>query len=236
MAFNSSGNVGIARVPSYRLDVNGNIRVNTTIYSSDFRLKKEIMPLSTNQIDRLNLLHAKSYYMTDIDSSEINFARMRYGFVAQDVNEVYPELVYSDKDGILGIDYVSIIPLLTEKIKLQDQNLKNLKAKIEYIMENMNIMNPANSNLENESKLYQNIPNPYNRFTIIPFRINPNALSAKILISSTNGQIVKEYQISKYDILFELSSEDFAEGLYYYSLVVDDKLIDSRLMMVSSLK
>lgn len=30
--------------------------------------------------------------------------RVHYGFIAQEVKEIYPELVYEDKDGILGID------------------------------------------------------------------------------------------------------------------------------------
>ena len=45
MTFNSNGYFGIGRTPSYELDVNGSMRVNTTIYSSDKRLKLNINPL-----------------------------------------------------------------------------------------------------------------------------------------------------------------------------------------------
>ena len=60
MTFNSNGYFGIGRTPSYKLDVNGSIRVNITIYSSDERLKSNISPLS-DQTNNLFKLKSVSY-------------------------------------------------------------------------------------------------------------------------------------------------------------------------------
>ena len=59
------------------------------------------------------------------------------GFLAQDVQKIFPELVYADKNGILSIDYIALIPVLVESLKelnakvdaLQKEN-DDLKAKV----------------------------------------------------------------------------------------------------------
>lgn len=49
---------------------------------------------------------------------------LQYGFIAQEVKEVYPDLVYEDPDGLLSIDYTGFIPILVDA-------MKDLKAKVE---------------------------------------------------------------------------------------------------------
>jgi len=52
--------------------------------------------------------------------------RSRLGFLAQDVQKLFPELVETDKDGYLYIDYVGLIPILVESIKEQQQQIDDL--------------------------------------------------------------------------------------------------------------
>jgi hypothetical protein len=63
------GTIGINRDPdsSFKLDVNGNIRVNTTTYSSDQRLKTDIN-LTTNSFDKIKQIQGVSYKMIPDDS------------------------------------------------------------------------------------------------------------------------------------------------------------------------
>lgn len=51
-----------------------------------------------------------------------------YGFIAQDVQKVLPELVREGKDGYLAVDYIKIIPFLFEKVKQLTIELEDLKA------------------------------------------------------------------------------------------------------------
>ena len=53
--------------------------------------------------------------------------------MAQEVQKVYPELVYADKNGILSVDYISMIPVLVESIKEQQIVIIELKAAIEEL-------------------------------------------------------------------------------------------------------
>lgn len=41
----------------------------------------------------------------------------RYGFIAQDIKKVCPELVHTDKDGYNYVDYIGVVPILVEAIK-----------------------------------------------------------------------------------------------------------------------
>ena len=92
---------------------------------SDMRKKKNILynNISSENLDKIDI--AQFNY---IDSSE-NYI----GFIAQDIEEYYPELINKDKDGYLSIKYLEIIPLLL------DYN-KNLKKKINKIEEKINFL------------------------------------------------------------------------------------------------
>lgn len=144
--FKSTGNVGISNSsPSYRLDVNGDVRATSFITSSDARLKKNVVPLS-NALTKLNSLNGVKYnYRNDItvkrispidDTSyeepvvDVKEDRVKLGLIAQNVAEVLPELVYEDQDGYLGVDYVALIPVLIEAIKDQQVQINSLKEEI----------------------------------------------------------------------------------------------------------
>ena len=58
------------------------------------------------------------------DEQASMFQRKHYGLIAQEVQELYPDLVYEDDNGYLSIDYIGLIPLLI-------QSVKELNAKIE---------------------------------------------------------------------------------------------------------
>ena len=46
-----------------------------------------------------------------------NIIQKQFGLIAQDVQVIYPELVYQDPEGYLAINYTGLIPLLIESIK-----------------------------------------------------------------------------------------------------------------------
>ncbi len=56
-----------------------------------------------------------------------NLERNRYGFVAQDLKNIFPELVEEDENGYLHVDYMGLIPVLVETIKEQQQQLATLR-------------------------------------------------------------------------------------------------------------
>jgi prepilin-type N-terminal cleavage/methylation domain-containing protein len=103
------------------LTVNGDGQFNqlsavTFIYTSDMRVKKNIIPL-TNSLDRINQLHGYSFNWKKDNQSDI-------GLVAQDVQKIYPELVHATADGKLGVEYGNLVAPMIEAIKeLRQQNI-----------------------------------------------------------------------------------------------------------------
>lgn len=130
--------VGINRDPdvSYKLDVNGNIRANTTVYTSDRRFKTDINNLNA-AIEKIKQMQGVSYKLSGDDQQPLNAGQTgknkQFGLIAQDLRLIYPELVYEDTKGYLSVDYVSLIPVLIEAIKEQQGQIDDLKKKIEEI-------------------------------------------------------------------------------------------------------
>lgn len=106
-------------------------------YASDSRLKKDISSLEQSQVDQLLKLRGVSYEYK-------HQAGKQLGFIAQEMQEVFPELVSEDKEGYLSVNYTGLIPVLTEAVK--DLNNKNeaLEARVlhlEQLLLNANTLN-----------------------------------------------------------------------------------------------
>ena len=84
--------------------------------NSDRRVKKNFLPISNALEKTLQLRGLMYHYKTDADTDP-----RRVGVIAQDVQRVLPEAV-TEHDGILGVKYTDLIPLLIEAVK----ELKNV--------------------------------------------------------------------------------------------------------------
>jgi hypothetical protein len=86
--------------------------------TSDRRLKERLQKIST-PLETLDKLKGVYYYWTKESQRKHNYdARRHLGFLAQDVGEALPEAVDTIKEGqYLGVDYTSVVPLITEGIK-----------------------------------------------------------------------------------------------------------------------
>ncbi|MBK8495244.1 MAG: tail fiber domain-containing protein [Chitinophagaceae bacterium] len=56
------------------------------------------------------------------------------GFIAQEVEKVFPELVVTCKDGYKAVDYSKITPVLLEAIKDQQKQIDELNRKVEKLI------------------------------------------------------------------------------------------------------
>lgn len=109
---------------------------------SDSRLKKDIIPI-TNGINTIMKLNPVTYFKkANIDS--IDYSKHENGFIAQELREIIPFIVYEGKDKYktLSVNYTSIIPLLTkgmqeQQIQLDEQakEIALLKAQIAQLLE-----------------------------------------------------------------------------------------------------
>ena len=103
--------------------ISGTVTATGAIYSSDERLKDKISSICTCKLDKVSNIKLKEFCLKSDDSK-----RQRYGVIAQDLqNAGLGNLVEVDKDGYLGVDYISFLIL---KIAEMDNEIKKLKNTI----------------------------------------------------------------------------------------------------------
>ena len=59
------------------------------------------------------------------------------GFIAQELEQVYPEIVFADNDGYKSVDYSKLTPVLVEAIKEQQKIIDSQKKEIEGMKNDM---------------------------------------------------------------------------------------------------
>ena len=57
----------------------------------------------------------------------------RIGLIAQEVEEVIPELVHTADDGYKSVEYANLIAVLIEAVKEQQKQIEDLEEKISSI-------------------------------------------------------------------------------------------------------
>tara|TARA_R110001592_G_scaffold276435_1_gene543530 strand:+ start:382 stop:2058 length:1677 start_codon:yes stop_codon:yes gene_type:complete len=93
--------------------------------TSDRRLKKDIHIL-TSSLNTVKQLEGVSYTWLDNRYGD----RKEYGLIAQDVEKTIPNFTVENEEGYKTLNYSSIIPFLIESIKEQQQQIDNLKEKL----------------------------------------------------------------------------------------------------------
>jgi hypothetical protein len=126
----SGGNVGIGITnPTSALHVVGNICATGTIGAcSDFRYKKDITPLTSALSNVLKLQGVNYFWRKDeFPLNKFNNDK-QIGFIAQEIEKIYPEVVSTDKEGYKSVDYSRLTPILVEAIKELSIELEKTKA------------------------------------------------------------------------------------------------------------
>jgi len=117
----ANGNISTTTTDNgYKLYVSGTIYATGSITAnSDLRLKKNLVIID-NPIDKLMQLNGYSYQWREDDSHQ-------YGVIAQEVEKILPYAVSTGNDGIKGVSYNQIIPVLIEAVKEQKAKIENLE-------------------------------------------------------------------------------------------------------------
>jgi len=122
MEIASNGNVIIQK----ELMVTGNVIIGSELfYLSDRSLKTNIQDIyySTDIIDMLR----------PVTFNWIASGRKEYGFIAQDVEKILPEIVHDNNAGLKSISPLQLISVLTAAIKEQQQRINQLEIRLERL-------------------------------------------------------------------------------------------------------
>ena len=124
ITIDTSERVGIGdTTPSYKLDVTGegrftgDLRCLTLIQTSQRDQKENINDINKSKAKAIPF---KEYtYKSSIDGS----SKKRYGVIAEDIENDYPELVHTGADGIKGINYID---LLVKRVAELEKELEDI--------------------------------------------------------------------------------------------------------------
>ena len=154
-----------------------------------------------------------------------------YGLSAQELTEIYPDLVRESQDGTLGVNYVELVPVLIRAIQELKEELDAAKGN------DAARKAPAATQINDATKsgnvLFQNTPNPFKEQTTIRFSLADDAQSAFICIFDMTGKMLKKLPISSGETSVSVNGWELGEGMFLYSLMVNGQEIDTKRMILS---
>jgi hypothetical protein len=116
------GNIKIFKniytIPNHTITIHSNVKATTFQTTSDYRIKQNIQSL--NQSHTVDDLLPVTYFNTVTKKQD-------FGLIAHQLQEIYPDLVYGEKDGIehQSINYNGIISLLIHEIQSLKQTIRH---------------------------------------------------------------------------------------------------------------
>ena len=141
-----SANNPITFMNNVALSGNASLTIQSGCYSgswgqcSDIRLKKNVKGID-NALNKVLNLKGITYQWRKDEFPSYNFEEgTKIGFVAQEVEEVLPELVKTESDGIKSVAYSNMIPVLVEAIKEQQKLIDSGKDKEALLNERINLL------------------------------------------------------------------------------------------------
>jgi len=227
----------------------GNFAGATGAYTatSDKRLKANINSLG-DVLDKLLTLDAKTYYYKS-DKTQ----RQDIGFIAQDVEPLFPELVYSNINRIDGQEYLSLnyanfsavaikaIQELHSELEAKDELIDELEArltKIEALLQGQSTSNSStisnSTTVLTDAKLEQNQPNPFNGSTTVRYFIPNDVKRAELRVTDLTGKVIESVAIqARGEGQTTFDATTLGSGTYQYSLFLDGQLLDTKQMVLT---
>jgi hypothetical protein len=261
MTFQANGRVGIGTLQptsgscgpekqTILLDVNGLIRASGSLVTSDRRFKQDIETIP-NSLELIRKMRGATYTFNQSAFPDRNFSGgKQYGFIAQEVAEVIPELAVLNSDGYYALNYTMLIPVLTEAVKEQDaviaqqkavnaaqaDEIARLNAEMQQLRNMVLDMKTAQTPADLRGyRLEQNTPNPFGNTTQIRYALPAGSTGASINVYDLNGRLLRSYPLTDLEGAVTINGADYPGGAYLYDLLVGGRQVDVKRMVLSKM-
>ena len=153
LATGASTKLGVGRTPTTNaLEVSGDASktvAGSFIANSDQRLKKNIKPLeSTLMLNKVLKMQGVTYEWNDNKTEYDRPKGIQTGFIAQDLEKIWPEKIKKDAQGYLMTAYSDYDPMFVEAIKALYQKIQKLETENQKIQEEKNALSARLSKIE----------------------------------------------------------------------------------------
>lgn len=231
--------------------VTGTVYAGNVVNTSDIRLKENIESVSEKEgevsfLDKIMSVDVLEYNLKDrtselfsdskdIDEKVTKFvakekAKRHFGVSAQELQQLFPNLVEEGQDGYLAVNYIELVPVLIRSIQELKQELDETKNSENGTRGTTDIKKDT---FAKKCVLYQNSPNPFKENTVIRFKLADDVRDAAICIFDMTGKTIKKLPISSGMESVSVGGYEIGEGMFLYSLIVNGQEIDTKKMVIS---
>lgn len=139
-----------------------------------------------------------------------------------------------------NLDQQNIIEEQTETIQQLESKVSDLEKRFTQLEQVIDRIEQSKNEsaqtieLKATTQLSQNRPNPFHQYTNIQYSIPNGVQKALMRITDPNGKILKEEvlnQVGKGQL--QIKATHFPSGTYYYSLILDGRLFETKRMMLA---
>ena len=235
--------------------VTGTLTANQVVTMSDYRVKENIQSLSNSSLDNIMSMNVVEYnYDADLlmpidDSDTASIAtrnlqlsaeksriasEKHYGLIAQELQQLYPDLVKESQDGYLTINYLEMVPLLIRSVQELKTEINTLQAANAPIQKAQSRTTDATGVDAVVTALYQNTPNPFTESAVIRVDVTEGVTTADLYIYNMNGEQITEYPIVERGATsVTIDGGSLNAGMYLYALIADGQVIDTKRMILT---
>lgn len=183
-----------------------------------------------------------------------SMSKIHAGFIAQEVEQAAAEVGFVssmvhhpvNETDPYALSYSQMVVPLVKAVQEQQVQIDELRDQLSQCCtsgsnktdENLgNRFNNDNATIvelgsSDDVILYQNIPNPFGEETTINFYLPQVVRSAKMVFYDNMGKVIKEVVITqKGNASIIVRSSELSTGVYSYSLVVDEKVSGTKMMV-----
>ncbi|MFT6809284.1 MAG: hypothetical protein ACJA01_002520 [Saprospiraceae bacterium] len=211
--------------------------------SSSRNLKSNIANLEVPDIlKKISLVPVTTYnWKEELVGPEIA-KREIVGLIAQDFYTVLNkgnDIEINGQDVQMAL-WMGVQELYKDKLNMQTQldekeeRITKLENQISFLIDRFEQLKDINVEIEDIKTgfIKQNTPNPFKDETLIAYNIPTTANSASLQVININGQLIKKVPITNFGTgTIRLNASSLPSGTYTYSLIVDEKVIETKKMV-----
>lgn len=155
--------------------------------------------------------------------------RPHFGFIAEEVQKIYPELVHEDSEGGLSVDYIGLIPLLIQTVQQLDAEVKALRGEGDIVKG----LGPETGTGDFEVNPTKELQISTNGSCDIEYTLSDAVKSAKLYIYSISGKLAYNRIIDDrgYGKL-SIDTSRLSRGIYIYMVIADGQSVGSHQLIV----
>ena len=151
------------------------------------------------------------------EPTQTKLSAVSYGLAADQLKQVFPELVYQDKEGNYSVNYVEMVPILVQAIN-------ELSAEVSVLKAQLGIREPA--------KPMKNAPQATNLTDDVSLTVPDNAQTATLTVYDLSGKQVRTATVNGTTVDTTAYTRGLPTGSNVCTLMVDGKVQGTRKVVV----